>query len=116
MDSRHERSWSPTDPDIQATIEELKQLVRDRYPDTQFKVFRGEDPDGMYLVPVVDIDDLGEVVDVFLPRMVELQVEGGLPVYVVPDQPLERVVARLRAEQAAAVACPVDPVTGLARR
>ena len=49
------------------------------------------------MTATVDVEDRGEVVDVFLDRLVELQVDEGLPLYVVPARPTERNVAILRA-------------------
>lgn len=93
------------EPHIRAALTELRGLVAARWPDAVFTVYRGDDPDGIYLTPIVDIDDLDEVIDAVLPRMVELQ-EAGLPVYVVPDWPPERVQAHLR--QKAASSLPIE--------
>lgn len=81
-------------PVIQAALTELRGLIATRYPAATFVVYRGEDPEGSYLSPMVDVDDLDEVLDVVLNRMVEIQ-ETGLPVYVVPDWPPERVRTQL---------------------
>ena len=43
---------------------------------------------------------MGEVVDVFLDRMVDLQVDEGLPVFVVAVRPLSRNLALLARQQA----------------
>ncbi len=40
---------------------------------------------------MVDVDDINDVLDVYIDRLVDLQVEGQLPVYVVPVRPPERV-------------------------
>ena len=51
----------------------------------------------MYLVATVDIDDTDEVVEVFIDRLIDMQVEEGLPVYVVPPiRPIERVLEYMR--------------------
>ena len=44
----------------------------------------------------MDIVDTDEVIAVVGNRLVELQVDEGLPVYVTPLRPIERVVAELR--------------------
>src|ERR1700693_515227 len=86
-----------TDPRITAAIEELKGLIRARYPDAAFTVFRGEDPDGVYLKATVDIDDSSDVMETVLDKLYNLEVEQGLPIYVVTSQPPERVAALLAA-------------------
>lgn len=94
----------PITPRIEAAIDELKGLIAARYPEATFEVFEGEDPEGIYLVPTVDVEDMGAVVDLFLDRLVDLQVEEGLPLYVVPTRTPERnlaILARQRAERAA---------------
>ncbi len=47
---------------------------------------------------MVDVDDRGEVIDVFLDRLVELQLEEGLPLFVVPVRTPERIAAILARE------------------
>lgn len=88
------------DPRIRAALIELRELIAARYPEATFDVVRGEDPAGIYLLPIVDVEDLDEVAAVFMPRLVDLQVDGGLPVYVLPDWPAERVRAHLRRQPA----------------
>jgi hypothetical protein len=46
------------------------------------------------------VEDLDAVIAVFLDRLIDMQVEQGLPVYVVPAQPIERVLTRLRRQAA----------------
>jgi hypothetical protein len=84
------------DPRIQAALAELRGLIAARYPTATFAVYRGEDPEGLYLRATVDAADLDAVADTFMDRLIDLQVEGGLPVYVALDWPDERVRAQLR--------------------
>ncbi len=79
------------DPRIQAALAELRGMVAARYPTATFTVTHGEDPEGIYLRPTVDVEDLDEVADVFTDRLLDMQVEEGLPIYVFPDWPIERV-------------------------
>jgi hypothetical protein len=58
----------------------------------------------------VDIADTDEVMAVVGDRLVELQVEEGLPVYVTPLRPITRVVAQLRELEAATPPAPL-PLT-----
>ena len=83
-------------PRMQEAVEELKRLIATRFPQAAFVVEEGFDPEGIYLVTTVDIADTDEVIAVVGDRLVELQVDEGLPVYVAPLRPIERVVAELR--------------------
>lgn len=79
-----------TDSRILAAVDELKGLISGRFPTTVYQVGMGEDPDGVYLHAFVDIEDRGEVVDVFLDRLVDLQLDDDLPIYVAIGRTPER--------------------------
>ena len=87
-------------PRMQEAIDELKRLIAARFSQASFVVEEGFDPEGVYLVTTVDIADTDDVIAVVGDRLVEMQVEEGLPVYVTPLRPLERVVAELRKQEA----------------
>ncbi len=89
------------DPRIDAAVAELTGTIRARYPGATFDVAPGEDPDGTYVTATDDVEDTDEVFDAVVGRLLELQVEEGLPVYVLPVRPIERVAAELRAEASA---------------
>lgn len=82
-----------TDAKMQAAVAELQELIRSHYPSTTFTVGEAEDPDGVYMRAVVDVDDTDEVIAVFLDRLVDLQVKDELPIYVVPVRTPERIAA-----------------------
>ena len=88
-------------PRMQEAIDELKGLITARFPQAAFVVEEGFDPEGVYLITTVDIADTDEVIAVIGDRLVEMQVDEGLPVYVTPLRPIERVVAELRNREAA---------------
>ena len=88
------------DPRIRQALVELRAMVREQWPEASFEVSRGEDPEGIYLDATVDTEDTDEVMDVVIDRLLELQVEEGLPIYVIAGRPLERVLAHLRSERA----------------
>ena len=83
-------------PRMKEAIHELKGLITARFPQAAFVVEEGFDPEGVYLITTVDIADTDEVIAVIGDRLVALQVDEGLPVYVTPLRPIERVVAELR--------------------
>jgi hypothetical protein len=83
------------DTRMQAAIAEMRELILSHFPETTFTVGEAEDPDGVYMRAVVDIDDTDEVTQIFIDRMIDLQVDEGLPLYVVPVRTPERVAAAL---------------------
>lgn len=88
-----------TEPRVVAAIDELKELIAAHYPSAGFRVFEGEDPEGVYLEAVVDIEDSSDVMEHqrLLDKLYELEVEQELPIYVVTSQPFERIAAQLKA-------------------
>lgn len=82
----------------QSALAELQQMIREGYPGATFALSHGDNPEGEYLIATVDVEDTDEVVDVFIERLVEMQVEEGLPVYVIPVRPLERVLDYLQSQ------------------
>ena len=95
-----QESHVPLPPRMEEAVKELKGLITKRFPQASFVVEEGFDPKGTHLVTTVDIADTDEVVDVIGDRLVELQVTEGLPVYVIPLRPIERVIAQLREQEA----------------
>jgi len=88
------------DPRIQAALEELQAMILAKFPAATFDAYLGPDSDGIWLAATVDVDDLDEVTDVVISRIVDMQVEEGLPVNVVGDWPPERLHAYIQAEKA----------------
>jgi hypothetical protein len=88
-------------PRVAEALQDLQRLITVRFPQATFLVEEGSDPEGIYLITTVDIADTDEVIEVVGNRLLELQVEEGLPVYVTPLRPLERVLAELREREAA---------------
>ena len=84
------------DEQMQRAIAEVQDLIRARYPGAAFSLAYGDDPEGMHLRVTIDIDDVEEVVDTFGERLLKLQVDEGLPLYVIPLEPEERVLQTLR--------------------
>jgi HEPN domain len=78
-------------PRMQAAIEELQRLIQRHYPEATFQVEPGDDPTGIYVLATVDVEDTDVVVEVYIDRLLELQIDEGLAVYVVPVRPLARV-------------------------
>jgi hypothetical protein len=89
------------DPKVQAAIAELQQMILAQFPTTEFTVGEASDPEGVLVRAIVDVDDPDEVTNVIIDRMVDIQVDDHLPIYVVPLRTPARDAA-LRAQQAAA--------------
>lgn len=79
------------DERIQHALVELQDVIGTAFPGAVFEIYPGSDPDGMYLEAMVDVEDLNDLLDVFIDRLVDMQVEERLPVYVVPVHTPERV-------------------------
>jgi hypothetical protein len=89
-----------SDPRIRSALDELQGLIRDRFPQATFTVSRGEDPDGIYLDAVVDIEDPDQIMDVVISRLAELRVDEGVPIHVLPQRPAKRSLEALDAQRA----------------
>ena len=100
-------NYVPLTPRMEEAVHELKRLITVRFPQAAFVVEEGFDPEGIYLVTTVDIADADEVIDAVGDRLVELQVDEGLQVYVTPLRPIERVVAQLRERETATSPSPL---------
>jgi hypothetical protein len=94
------REQTQPDPRIEKAAQELQELIRSRYPDAAFTLSHGEDPEGFYLHTVVDLDDPDEVMDLVVDRVLELQIDQGLPLHVLPLRTPERREKLLRAQAA----------------
>lgn len=92
---------SKEDPRIQAALEELKGLIKERFPDATFLVFQGlgDDLHGVYLEASADTDDTDEIVDTVIDRIVALQIDEGLPIHVLATQTSERLARYLASRQ-----------------
>jgi len=77
-------------------IQELTELVKQHYPTASFAVVPAEDdPDATHIITTVDLDDPDEVVDLVIDRMLELQIDGGIPVHLIPIRTPERTASLL---------------------
>jgi hypothetical protein len=53
---------------------------------------------GIHLIATVDLEDLGEERDLYRDRIVDMQVDEGLPLYIVAVRPIERSLEMRRRE------------------
>src|SRR5690349_19674748 len=70
---------------IKEAAEELKTMIRAKYPDAQFSLSRAnDDRDAWNLWTYVEIEDIDEINDVVRDREQEMLIEEHIPLYVVP--------------------------------
>lgn len=82
---------------IQQALNELQRMISQRIPTATFAVRRGiDDPAQAFLVTTVDIEDPDEVMDVVLERLLELKLDQGIPVNVLPVHTPERIAETRR--------------------
>jgi hypothetical protein len=74
-------------PRLQRAVDELQHLIRRVDPLATFQVVPGEDPTGTYVLAMVDVEDTELVMDAYMDRLLTLQIEEGLPLYVLPLHP-----------------------------
>ncbi len=88
----------PITPRMEELIAEMKQRISRRFPSTTFEMYQGEDPVGIYLIAIVDTDDLEEVDELFSSRIVDVQVDERIPLFVITERTPERSAALLARE------------------
>jgi hypothetical protein len=69
---------------VMEAVGELRSIIAQHEPSAEFEVTEGDDPDGTYLIAYVDTPDVLPIVDLVIDRLLEYQIDEGLPVYVVP--------------------------------
>jgi hypothetical protein len=74
-------------PRLQRAVDELQHLIRRVDPLATFQVVPGEDPTGTYVLAMVDVEDTELVMDAYMDRLLTLQIDEGLPLYVLPLHP-----------------------------
>ena len=74
-------------PRLQRAVDELQHLIRQVDPLATFQVVAGDDPTGTYVLATVDVEDTELVMDAYMDRLLTLQIDEGLPLYVLPLRP-----------------------------
>lgn len=89
-------------PRIEAALAELERRIRVQYPSATFTDSIGLEPVvGFYLNVTADVDDTDDVYEVIADRLLDMQVEEELPVYVWIELTPERREAQWREHLAA---------------
>lgn len=84
------------DERTQCAIDEIKGLIRSRYPDATFNINESEDPEGVYLWVTIDVNDAEEATDLYVNRLLDTQIDEGLDLYVIPLETPERSAKHVR--------------------
>lgn len=69
---------------VRAAVVELSDLVRREYPEATFDVVEGEVPGTVWMWTTVDLVDTDPVVDLVIDRTMDLLVDEGIAIYVLP--------------------------------
>jgi hypothetical protein len=75
------RLW---DEKTQKAIDEMKTMIQSAYPEASFRAYLGEDPTGVYLNAYTSAEDDFLVLDLISDRLVDLHIDKGVRLYVIP--------------------------------
>ena len=101
---------SSLDPRRLDAVTELSTLITQRYANAALFVGPAEeDPEVTHITAMVDIDDPDEVADLVMDRMLHLQLDEDIPIYVIPIRTPARVAALRRQLNRPASDTPVLP-------
>jgi hypothetical protein len=85
------------DARMQQAVDEMTEAIRQRYPEASFEISRGiDEPEQVHLWTTVDVDDPDEVLDLVLERLLEMEIDEGIPLYVIPIRTPERIAEERR--------------------
>lgn len=100
----NENDLHPLEPRMQAAIAELQRLILEKYPDTTIDVGEADEHGVVFVRAVVDVDDTDQVTAIFIDRMVDLLVDDGLAIYIIPVRtPAREAAERQRQREARAI-------------
>lgn len=81
---------------VKAAAEELKGLIRAKYPDAEFTLVRSTDDRRSWnLWTRVNVEDPDEVGDLVIDREIDMLVEERIPIHVIPTRSTMRFVRPL---------------------
>ena len=79
------------DERMTAAITEMQHLISTAFPSASYTTAHQDDPEGIQLIAMVDIEDADTVVDCFIDQLLALQVDEKIPLYVIPVRSTNRV-------------------------
>src|SRR5437773_2275676 len=100
MNREHQEALNGLNPRVRHAVQELLGQIGTSFPGTTFRVSRGhDDPENIHLTAIVDLEDPEQVLDLVDERLDRLQVDKGIPVYVIPIRTPERVLAAMQEQR-----------------
>jgi hypothetical protein len=75
------RGW---DEKMQQAIAEVQARIRTVYPDATFRVTEEDEPPGIYIDAYTDAADSFAVFDLVSDWLVDLRIQEGIPLHVIP--------------------------------
>jgi hypothetical protein len=82
------------DERMTAAITKMQQLISTAFPNASYTTTHQDEPEGIQLIAMVDIEDTDRVVDCFIDRLLTLQVNERIPLYVIPVRSPNRVASQ----------------------
>jgi len=77
-------SINPWNDTMQHAIAEVQARITAVYPEATFRLVEGEDPIGLYLDAYTDAEDTFAVLDLVSDWLVDLRVNAGVHLHVIP--------------------------------
>ena len=77
--------------EMQEAIDEVTALISAAYPTTTYVIEPGVDPGSVFVQAYVDAIEPDDVMDLYIGRLVTIQVEEGIPLYVFARRTPERL-------------------------
>ena len=108
MNAERDAEADGLDSRTRGALGALRVLIHSRFPTATFRVTRGYDnSDAVHLLAFDDLDDLDEMLDLVSDDLSRLEDEEGILVHVIPLHTPERVLADMRARDAATRQSPI---------
>ena len=85
------------EPAVKLALAEIEEAISALFPEAVIEVGPSYDPWGVYVRVTADVEDPDEVTDAIGDRLLDIQVERRLPIWVVAVCPIEREIADLDA-------------------
>lgn len=88
------------DERMRLAVDELPSVISAAFPVVKYERYVWNDPEGLYLRTVVDLDDTDEVTDHVIDRLVRMYFDEELPIHLIPVRTPERRKAMMEREDA----------------
>jgi hypothetical protein len=97
MSSEQPKDLSPR---MRQAVNELTDMIRGKYPQAELLISHNpEYPEIVHLETIIDVDDTDEVLDVVIDRMMQIQIDEQLPLFVIPMRPAQRALEMMEAQR-----------------